>query len=354
MKKEQVEGFRLSPQQKSLWLCQQKYPSPYYKTQGAILLEGYLEEDRLIAAVETVIKRQEILRTIFYKTPELNLPLQVIVDSNTCSFKQYNLQHSSPEKQLSRLEEIFQEMFQRPFSLEKYPNWHLSLVRLSMEQHWLIVSFPGLCIDRFSLNHLMIEISNYYAAREREKERRNSEDEPLQYADFSQWQNELLESEDTAEGRAYWQQDLSVKSPLILPWQSLSNEQASSFNCQPSWVSLTLVKDEVQNIEQVLQRYQISTQVFFLTCFLILLSRMTHKSEIKIGLGYKGRQHQELEQSMGLMAKYLPLTTDLDPTLPFNQLCQQVAQKSQELAKWQDYFIEADREQYFSGNAIGF
>ena len=87
MKQKQIEGFRLSPQQKSLWLCQQKNPSPYYQTQGAIFLEGALAEDRLITALETVIKRQEILRTIFYKPQETNSPLQVILDSNACPFK---------------------------------------------------------------------------------------------------------------------------------------------------------------------------------------------------------------------------------------------------------------------------
>ena len=348
MKQQQLEGFRISPQQKSLWLCQQKKPSPYYKTHGTIFIEGTLVEERLIAALETVIKRQEILRTIFYQPPGINLPLQVVIDSNNCPLKRYDLQNLSPQKQLAGLEEISHQMFQKPFSLEKYPLWHLSLVQLSKQQHWLIISVPGLCIDRFSLNYLMREISDCYAAGV------NFEDEPLQYADFSQWQNELLESEDTAEGRAFWQQqDLSVRRPLTLPWQNI-NADSGNVNCQPNWVSLTLNSDEVQKIEQFVQESQIPTQIFFLTCFLILLGRMTHQSEIRIGVEYEGRQYQELEQTIGLMAKYLPFSTDLDSTVPFNQLCQQVAQKSQDLAKWQDYFVAANREQYFLGNAISF
>ena len=65
------------------------------------------------------------------------------------------------------------------------------------------------------LENLVREISQSYDACLGEGELAA---DPIQYVDLSEWQNELLASEESTEGRAYWQQhDLSSLRDLKLP-----------------------------------------------------------------------------------------------------------------------------------------
>ncbi|MDZ4870858.1 MAG: hypothetical protein CLLPBCKN_000246 [Chroococcidiopsis cubana SAG 39.79] len=75
----QIHGFRLSPQQRRLWLLQKD--SSVYQSYCAILLEGNLNQEILKAALHQVVNRHEILRTNFHTyNGVMKIPVQVISD----------------------------------------------------------------------------------------------------------------------------------------------------------------------------------------------------------------------------------------------------------------------------------
>ena len=80
MQKTITEGFRLSPQQRRLWLLQQGGDRLPYRAQCAILVEGELDATRLRAALSRAVERNEILRTGFQSLPGMAVPVQVISD----------------------------------------------------------------------------------------------------------------------------------------------------------------------------------------------------------------------------------------------------------------------------------
>ena len=69
MSTDNVIGFRLSPQQKHLWLLQEDGYETAYHAQCAILIEGDLDHDLLKAAIHSLVDRHEILRTVFQFVP---------------------------------------------------------------------------------------------------------------------------------------------------------------------------------------------------------------------------------------------------------------------------------------------
>src|SRR5690242_16010734 len=71
-----VEGYRLSPQQKHLWLHESAAGSR--RVQCAVRITGRVDPSALKAAWAELIRRHEILRTAFVSVPEVELPLQVI------------------------------------------------------------------------------------------------------------------------------------------------------------------------------------------------------------------------------------------------------------------------------------
>ena len=77
----QVEGFRLSPQQKRIWLLQQAGGSQAYRSVCVLYIKGELDQVKLQAAWQEVVARNEILRTVYTSLPGMNVPVQAIAEA---------------------------------------------------------------------------------------------------------------------------------------------------------------------------------------------------------------------------------------------------------------------------------
>src|SRR5918992_38137 len=142
-----IEGFRLSPQQKHLWLLQQGEESLPYRVSCAVLIEGDLHMEVFKAALERVVNRHEILRTTFRCLPGMTIPLQVIADCSIPSVQDYDLSGLDPLEQDAKIDSLFHEANQLPFDYEHGPLLYMSLVNLSLHKHVLLVSLPALYAD---------------------------------------------------------------------------------------------------------------------------------------------------------------------------------------------------------------
>jgi len=143
-----VEGFRISPQQKRLWLWQKE--SYAYRAQSAILLEGSLNTAMLKTALQRVVNLHEIFRTIFYRRPGIKIPLQVVTDRSKFSWHEVNLTHLSQNEQSIKIEEVFQEERHFIFNFETGLLLRLTLSYLSANKHILLVTMPSLCADTWT------------------------------------------------------------------------------------------------------------------------------------------------------------------------------------------------------------
>ena len=85
-------GFALSPQQRRLAcaLDPQGAGEPYV-AQIAVVIEGPLDPVRFQQALDSIIRRYEILRTRFVRRPGLNEPLQIILPEQAVSPELFNL-----------------------------------------------------------------------------------------------------------------------------------------------------------------------------------------------------------------------------------------------------------------------
>ena len=91
MEAEIIEGLRLSPQQRRVWSLERQDVDSPYRIQCAVRIDGGLDVERLEAAIEEVVRRQEILRTTFRSLPGMTIPLQVIDGDNCPRLMVYDL-----------------------------------------------------------------------------------------------------------------------------------------------------------------------------------------------------------------------------------------------------------------------
>ncbi|MHC5718065.1 MAG: condensation domain-containing protein [Nostoc sp.] len=284
---EEMQGFRLSPQQKHLWQLQEIDNLPY-RSQCAVLIEGDLDVNILKLVLDKVVNRYEILRTNFHSLPGMTIPLQVIGKQKISLDRTYDLSNLTVQEQEDSLTTLFHQVSQQPFDLVHGSPLQLSLVTLSASKYVLIVSLPALCADNGTLKILVQEISQSYAVWLQGEE---LETEPLQYADLAEWQNELLEGAETEAGRDYWQkQDISLNlQGLKLPYEKQS---ADELVFKPETQNLAIAPELIKQIDILTQHENTSTLEFLLACWQVLTWRLSKQENLTIGMAFAGRKYQ--------------------------------------------------------------
>ncbi|MEG4455770.1 amino acid adenylation domain-containing protein [Microcoleus sp. N9_A1] len=346
MQNETIEGFRLSPQQRHLWGLQQNNSQQIYRVRGAILISGNLDREILKKALQNVVNRHEILRTSFHCLPGMTLPLQAIARTGEIPISEHNLSGLSPEEQEAKIEALFQQLNLLAFDFERGPLWHLSLVTLGENKHLLLANFSALIADSVTLKNFTRELNLSYSACGRGEE---FSDESMQYADIAEWQNELLESEETAIGKEYWRKlNLESLDCLTLPWE----KQNSASEFQPLVERVEIRGDLLNRLEAIAQKHQSDISTFLLTCWQILIWRLTRQPNLIVGVTGNGRKYEELEHSLGLLSTYLPLHCDLQDEFSFAEVWRQVELNLKDIHTWQEYFtweetLESDKSNAF-------
>src|SRR5215510_4721348 len=107
MSQNNVEGFRLSPQQKQIWSLQQVSAFPLYQVLSTTSINGDLSAEILEGAFAEVVRRHEILRTIFQRPSGSKIPFQVISAATRLSLQFIDLSNLDQEQQRSNLENAF-------------------------------------------------------------------------------------------------------------------------------------------------------------------------------------------------------------------------------------------------------
>ncbi len=348
MDKPTIEGFKLSPQQKYIWSLQQIDRSLPNRVSWTVLIEGNLDFKSLKISLQTVINKYEILRTTYRCLSGMTIPLQVINDNVIPLIDYQDISSLDAQQQEKKIQLITSELNQLGLDFEQDSLLYFSVIIISPIRHILAISLPSLCADTITINNLIQEISHYYAIGNQIEE---SEEEPLQYADIAEWQNETIEQEEARLGIEYWQKycDFNLFKQN-LPLEKLNNQET---DFQPQVLNWELNLDLFKNIEVLAQKYNISISTFFLTCWQILLWRITGQAEIIIGNLCDGRKYEELQSAIGLFANYLPITCHLENNLKFSDLLPDINQSIDEAEKWQEYFTTTQLER-LNNNKIQF
>ena len=330
---DQIIGFRLSPQQKHLWSL--KHGDAAYRAQCSILLEGQLDARLLREALRRVVARHEILRTTFHQIPGIKNPIQVINESDAVSWQEDTLNAAGADGfQEARVKELLRGQALSPFDYEQGPVVRALLLALSTNKHLLILTLPSLCADSRTLKNIANDLSQAYGLCCQGEE--PPPDEILQYVQFSEWQNELLEGEDAEDGIAYWRRRYaSPSSALTVPFEKGPYSE-STF--EPDSVDLVIGPDVVSKMESLALEHNTSSSVFLLTCWQALLWRVTGQSDVIVHNIDDGRKFEEMRGAAGLFAKALPIRCSFQKDSRFNHALTDSERSMREALQWQEYF----------------
>lgn len=322
-----VQGFRLSPQQKRLWMLQQTFGAAY--AQGTLMMDGALDVARLKRAVEESTARHEAFRTLFCKEPGVKVPLQVIADECRPAWEVIDLQASNGA---AGLDAVLEGHRRQMVAWEQGPLVRCTLCRLSDRSHRLVFSLPALCADARTLHNLAGEIAAKYGAVAQHE----SGEETVQYAQFAEWQNELLTDEDAAKSRRFWQAVLTEPATITVPFERLGEETSGWSKENLVW---NLSPHVVASLMALSERRHASLETLLSAAWQVVLSRVSGRRQYHMALLDDGRKYDELEPGMGLFAKWVPLRCRVDPDESFADLAVVVACEQARVREWQEYFM---------------
>ncbi|MDH5254635.1 MAG: amino acid adenylation domain-containing protein, partial [Gammaproteobacteria bacterium] len=194
------EAVPLSPMQQRLWFLERLQPgTAAYHLHWLLRLRGPLDRAALQAAVDAVVARHEVLRTVFVERS--GVPCQLISASLRIAVE---VQTAADPAALVR----------RPFDLAAGPLVRVTLLADGPRDHRLLVVIHHLVADGWSFGILARELAAAYNAACRGSAAGLPE-LPLQYADYALWQQEAMEDGRLGRQLAYWREALAGAPPLL-------------------------------------------------------------------------------------------------------------------------------------------
>ncbi|MGK4003932.1 amino acid adenylation domain-containing protein [Sorangium sp. So ce1036] len=297
-----LQGVRLSPQQRRLWALHRSGTTVV--TRGLIRLEGDLDPARLAGALGEVVARHEILRTAFRRDPRLKFPLQAASGAPP-AWRRVDLGGRAAGEQEARVEALWREAARLTVDLERGPLLHVWLVRRAGRLHDLLVAAPALCADAWTLDLLFGELAEAYAGV---GDRREPAAEPLQYAQFSEWQNELVGAAESAPPPA--------GGPVVLPFEGAAGEGGASGEVVEIEVDAALL----DRLESLARGEGAALSSVLLAAFQVHLARLTGARELVVAVASPGRRIEDVQEVMGPVAKWLPVPCRVDDAQRFAEL----------------------------------
>lgn len=314
----------LSFAQQRLWFLEHLEPhTSLYHIPLAFKITGILHVDLLKKALEHVLSRHEVLRTIFEVVDEH--PWQVVLPHRLIELPVIE-RVSPPEASW------FSAEISRPFELSQEIPFRVTLFRLAHDHHFLLFVIHHIAFDGWSYNILLKEVMELYEAFLAHQSSPLLP-LPLQYLDFAAWQHQQAKKLDAS--LSYWIGQLAHVNPLNFPTQ-----QPWSKNYQGDKQTLVLPETLTRALRTLSLQEGVTLFMVLLSTFKLLLYRYTRQTDMVVGIPMATRHHAELENMIGLFLNTLAIRTHFSDELTFLHLLHQVQQTTLEAYLHQDFPFE--------------
>ncbi|HTJ89099.1 MAG TPA: amino acid adenylation domain-containing protein [Acidocella sp.] len=293
--------------QQRLWfLTQLEGVSEAYHVPLRLHLRGHLDRAALRRALDRIQSRHEALRTTFAMLDgALHQRISPAEDSCFTLLEHDLRQHAHAAEELHRLAE---QEASASFDLEHGPLIRGRLIRLSDDEHALLLTMHHIVSDGWSMGVLRSELSVLYAAFLR------GEEDPLpaleiQYADYAVWQREWLEGARLEQQAAYWRSALAgVPALLELP---TDHSRPAQQDYTGAFAELELDATLTAGLRDLSRRHGCTLYMTLMAGWAALLGRLSGQTDVVIGTPVANRGRAEIENLIGFFASTLALRIDL-------------------------------------------
>ncbi len=311
-----ITNVPLSFAQERLWFIDKLEGSLQYHTLVALRLKGKLSKGALEAAVKSVIKRHEILRTVYIEFDGIGY--QKVKDPFSWSMSY--LDGSALRDNKTLLDETIHNINKQPFDLSKDFMLRGTVVNIADEDHLLVVSIHHIACDAWSTPIIIKEVTQHYAA--------TLQGVPyqlpplqLQFADYAVWERNHLREDLLQTKLSYWKTKLEGFTTLQLPYDF---ERPLNRTSKGSSIFKFIDQSVLKPLVEISRQNDCSLYMTLLAAFDILLYRYTNQGDISVGASIANRNQQEVEELVGFFVNTITLRNQVNGDQTFIELLKQV------------------------------
>ena len=314
------EVLPLSFAQQRLWFIEQLEPeSATYNMPASLRLTGWLDCDALQRTLSEVVRRHEVLRTTFVNYG--GQPRQQITAEARVALPLIDLSALVGGALEAEVERLARAEAGCPFDLSVGPLLRVQLLRLSEEEHVVLLTLHHIISDGWSMGILIKEVAALYSAYNSDSPSPLSE-LAIQYADYAVWQREWLQGEVLEEQLQYWRAQLTGAPPLLA--LATDHPRPLMQHYRGGAEELQLSARLTEQLEQLSRQTGVTMFMLTLAAFEVLLYRYTQEEDLVLGTPIANRRQVETEGLIGFFVNTLVLRTKVSGSLSFVGLLERV------------------------------
>lgn len=291
---EEKEFYRASPAQKGMYILRQlEDANTSYNVTEAMVIIGKLDRDKVEEIFKQLIRRHEALRTSFEFA-------QGILVQKVHPEVEFNMEYShAQEKDVPGIV----RQFRKPFDLHSAPMVRVALLKVENDRHILVTDLHHIIIDSIATGVVCKEFAALL----------NGETLPevkLQYKDFSEWHNEMLDGGMLTRQEEYWLSMFPDRIPVLEMPLDYKRPQVQTFS--GARIKYTIPADLVRRMDNLARTSKSTLNAVTFCLFALLLNKYSKQEDMVIGVTTAGRTHSDIAGIVGMFANFLPIRTTID------------------------------------------
>ncbi|NED73824.1 amino acid adenylation domain-containing protein [Streptomyces sp. SID9944] len=331
------QSLPLSFAQQRLWIIGQLAgPSAAYNMPLVLRLSGALDRRALTAALDDVVGRHESLRTVF---PVIDgEPVQHIIPADAVT-----LPLTWTDTDDEQVTGLAVQAAAHVFDLTTEIPLRVNVFSTRPDEHVLLLLVHHIACDGWSVGPLGKDLATAYTARTAGTTPQWT-DLPVQYADYTLWQRDLLGSQDdptstAARQTAHWRDALTaLPTELGLP---LDRPRPTTATHHGAHTPLTIDTHTHTRITELARNTGVTPFMVVQAALAVLLAQLTGETDIPLGTPVAGRTEEALHDLIGLFLNTLVLRTDVSGDPTFTQLLTRV--RDTDLAAFENQDLPFER-----------
>ena len=321
-KRKADEPLLLSYAQERQWFLWQMDPqSAAYHISSALRLRGGLDVAALERSFATLIERHESLRTHFVQDGDQ--VLQVIGAPSGTSIDLHVLPAAPEQAREALIRAFVEHETQQLFDLQQGPLLRVKLLKVSADEHVLVLTQHHIVSDGWSMQVMVDELVQCYAAYSQGQDAHLAP-LPVQYADYGLWQRQWMDAGELERQLGYWTERLGKEQPVLELPADHSRPSEQSFRGNTHDIALGV--DVAAGLKRLAQRENVTPFMLLLASFQVLLYRYSGQGDIRVGVPVANRNRAETERLIGFFVNTQIHKADIDGTQSFRAFLQLVKQ----------------------------
>ena len=309
----------LSFGQQRLWFLEQLGPdAPPNRIPCVLRLQGVFNLFVLRRSLDELVRRHEVLRTIFdSRDGEI---VQVVDAPLSVALPLIDLEQLSAHGRKKEIRRLVTSGLRSPMDLAHGPLLKAGVMRLSRHEHVFFLIVHHIIVDEWSIGILNEELASLYSSFSR-AEPSALAGLALQYADYAAWQRGWLTELVLDNQVQYWRKQLAGVESLQLPTDR-ARPPRQAFRGHRSRISIPA--GDAALLAQLGRREGVTPFMSLLAAFMVLLHRYSGQNDISIGTPVAHRPHTELEKLIGLFLNTLVLRGKFHSRETFSEFLRRV------------------------------